>query len=140
MRRLRSQNPIGAAPLRVVPQSLGAHGQARLLKSSFEQSGMELADDVSGYGTGLPKDAVPGEDLMIGDDIVRTQGSQLAQHGLRGVRRLVHERRAVASARLSGSFDTLLTTRLKALRQKAGQAGESTHREAEIDLLAGQSI
>jgi len=101
---------------------------------------MELADDVSGYGTGLPKDAVPGEDLMIGDDIVRTQGSQLAQHGLRGVRRLVHERRAVASARLSGSFDTLLTTRLKALRQKAGQAGESTHREAEIDLLAGQSI
>ena len=102
---------------------------------------MELADDVSGYGTGLPKDAVPGEDLVItDDDVVRTQGSQLAQHRLRGVSRLVHERRAVASARLSGGFDTLLTACLEALRQKASQAGESTHRIAEIDLLASQSI
>jgi hypothetical protein len=102
---------------------------------------MELADDVSGYGTGLPKDAVPGEDLVIiSDDVVRTQGSQLAQHRLRGISRLVHERRAVASARLSGGFDTLLTACLEALRQKASQAGESTHRIAEIDLLASQSI
>ncbi len=141
MRSLRSQNPIRAAPFRVVPQSLGAQCQARLLKSSFEQSGMELTDDVSGIGTGLPKDAVPGEDLVvIGDDVVRTQGSQLAQHRLRGVSRLVHERRAVAPARLSGGFDTLLTACLQALRQKAGKAGESTHRKAEVDLLAGQSI
>jgi len=29
---------------------------------------------------------------------------------------------------------------LEALREKAGQAGESTHRIAEIDWLAGQSI
>jgi hypothetical protein len=102
---------------------------------------MELADDVSSYGTGLPKDTVPGEDLVIiGDDVVRTQGSQLAQHRLWGVSRLVHERRAVASARLSGGFDTLLTSCLEALRQKASQAGESTHRIAEIDLLASQSI
>ena len=141
MRSLSSQNPIRAAPFRVVPQSLGAHCQARLLKGSFEQSGMELADDVSGYGTGLPKDAVPGEDLVItDDDVVRTQGSQLAQHRLRGVSRLVHERRAVASARLSGGFDTLLTACLEALRQKASQAGESTNRIAEIDRLASQSI
>lgn len=141
MRRLDSQNPICAAPFRVVPQSLGAHCQARLLKGSFEQSGMKLTDDVSGYGTGLPKDAVPGEDLgTIGDDVVRTQGSQLAQHRLQGDSRLVHQRRAVSSARLSGGFDTLLTPCLKALRQKASQTGESTHRIAELDLLASQSI
>jgi hypothetical protein len=115
--------------------------EARLLKGSFEQSGMELADDVSGYGTGLPKDAVPGEDLVIiGDDVVRTQWSQLAKHRVRRVSSRVHERRAVAPARLSGGFDTLLTACLEALRQKAGQAGESTHRVAEIDLLASQSI
>ena len=102
---------------------------------------MELADDVSGFGTGLPKDAVPGNDLvLIGYDVVRTDGSQLAQHRLRGVSRLVHQRRAVAPARLSGGFDALLTLRLEALRQKAGQAFESTHRIAEIDLLASQSI
>jgi hypothetical protein len=141
MRSLDSQNPIRAAPVRVVPQSLGAHYQARLLKGSFEQSGMELADDVSGHRTGLPKDAVPGEDLVtIGDDVVRTQGSQLAQHRLQGVSRLVHERRAVASACLSGGFDTFRTACLEALRQKASQAGESTHRIAEIDLFANQSI
>jgi hypothetical protein len=141
MRSLVSQNPIRAASFRVVPQSLGAHSQACLLKGSFEQSGMELADDVSGYSTGLPKDAVPGEYLaIIGDDVVRAQGSQLAQHRLRGVSGLVHERRAVASACLSGGFDTLLTTCLEALRQKASQAGEATHRKAEIDLLASQSI
>ncbi len=102
---------------------------------------MELADDCSGYGTGFPKDAVPGEDLVIiGDDVVRTQGSQFAQHGLRGISRLVDERRAVASARLSGGFDTVLTAGLKALGQEAGQAGESTHRIAEFDPLASQSI
>jgi hypothetical protein len=101
---------------------------------------MELADNVSGYGAGLPKDAVPGEDLVIGDNVVRTQGSQLAQHRLREVSRLVHERRAVAAACLSGGFDALLTARLEALRQKASEAGESTHRIAEIDLLASQSI
>ena len=141
MRSLGSQNPVGAAPFRVVPESLGAQRQARLLKGSFEQSGMELADDVSGYGTGLPKDAVPGEDLVIiGDDVVRTQGSQLAQHRLRGVSRRAHERRAVTPARLSGRFDTLLTACLEALRQKASQAGETTHRIAEIDRLASQPI
>jgi hypothetical protein len=141
MRSLRSQDPIRAAPFRVVTQGLGAHCQARLPKGSFEQSGMELTDDVSGYGTGLPKDAVPGEDLaIIGNDVVRTQRSQLVQHGLRGVSLLVHERRAVPSARLSGGFDTLLTACLEALRQKASQAGESTHRIAELDLLASQSI
>jgi hypothetical protein len=102
---------------------------------------MELADDVAGYRTGLPKDAVPGEDLVIiGDDVVRTQGSQLAQHRVGGVSRPVHERRAVAPAGLSGGFDTLLTACLEALRQKASQAGESTHRIAEIDLPASQSI
>src|ERR1700694_3889696 len=102
---------------------------------------MELADDVAGYGTGLPKDAVSGENLVIiGDDVVRTQGSQLAQHRLRGVSRRVDERRTVAPARLSGGFDTLLTARLEALRQKASQAGESTHRIAELDQLASQSI
>jgi len=102
---------------------------------------MELADDVAGYGTGLAKDAVPGEDLVIlGEDVVRTQGSQLAQHRLRGVSRLVRECRAVASARLSCGFDTVLTACLEALRQKTSQAGESTHRIAEIDLLASQSI
>jgi hypothetical protein len=141
MRNLGSQNPIRAAPFRVVHQRLGAHCQARLLKGPFKQSSMELADDVSGYGTGLPKDAVPGEDLVIiGDDVVRTEGSQLAQHRLQGISRLVHERRAVASARLSGGLDTLLTACLEALRQKASQAGESTHGIAEIDLLASQSI
>jgi len=141
MRRLGSQNPIRAARFRVVPQSLGAHCQARLLKGSFEQSGLELADDVSGYSTGLPKDAVPGEDLVIvGNDVVRTQRSQLVQHGLRGVSLLVHERRAVAPARVSSGFDTLLTACLEALRQKASQAGESTHRIAEVDRLASQSI
>jgi hypothetical protein len=141
MYNLSSQNPIRAAPFRVVPQSLGAQCQPRLLKGSFEQSGMELADDVSGHCTGFPKDAVPGEDLVIiGDDVVRTQGSQLAQHRLWGVCWPVHERRAVASARLSGGFDTLLTACLEALRQKASQSGESTHRIAEIDLLASQSI
>jgi hypothetical protein len=141
MRSLSSQNPIRAAPFRVVPQSLGAHCKAGLLKGSFEQSGMELADNVASYGTGLPKDAVPGDDLVIaGDDVVRTQGSQRAKHRLRGVRRLVHKRRAVASARISGGFDTLRTARLEALRQKASQAGESTYRIAEIDLSAGQSV
>jgi hypothetical protein len=141
MRRLGSQKLICAAPFRIVPESFSTHRQARLLKGSFEQSGMELADDVSGYGTGLPKDAVPGEDLVtIRDDVVRAQGSQLAQHSLRGIRRLVHERRAVASARLSGGSDTLLTACLEALCQKAGQTGKPTHRKAEIDLLAGQSI
>jgi hypothetical protein len=141
MRNLGSQNPIRTAPFRVVPQSLGAHRQARPLKSSFEQSGMKLADDLSGCGTGLPKDAVPSDYLVIiGDDIVRTKRSQVAQHGLRGVSSLAHERRAVASARLSGGFDTVMTACLEALRQKARQAGESTDRIAEIDLLAGQSI
>jgi hypothetical protein len=141
MRSLCCQKPICAAPFRVVPQSLGAHCQACLLKGSFEQSGMELADDVSGYGTGLPKDAVPGKDLIIiGEDVVRTKWSQLAQHGVRGVSPLIHERRAVASARLSGGFDTLHAACLEALRQKASQAFESTHRIAEIDLLASQSI
>jgi hypothetical protein len=125
----------------VVPQSLRPDRQARLLKGSFEQSRMELADDGSGCDTGLSKDAVPGEDLVIvGDDIVRTQGSQLAEHRLRGVSQLVHERRAVAPARFSGGFDTLRTARLEALCQKACQAGKSTHGIAEIDLLAGQSI
>ena len=141
MRSLGSQNPIRAARFRVVPQSLRAHCQARLLKGSFEQSGMELADDVSGCGTGLPKDAVPGKDLVIiGNDVVRTQRSQLVQHGLRGVSLLVHERGAVAPARVSSGFDTLLTACLEALRQKAGQAGESTHWKAEIDRLASQPI
>ncbi|MHB8500543.1 MAG: hypothetical protein ACYDHE_06290 [Candidatus Acidiferrales bacterium] len=141
MRSLSSQNPICAPPFGVVPQRLGAQYQARLLKGSLEQSGMELADDFAGRGTGLPKDAVPGQDLVIiGHDVVRTQGSQLAQHRLRGVSGLVHERRAVASARLSGGFDTLLTACLEALSQKASQAGESTHRIAEIDRLASQSI
>ena len=102
---------------------------------------MELADDDSGHGAGLPKDAVPGKDMaVISDDVVRTQGSQLPQHRLRGFSRLAHERGAVASARLSGGFDTLLTACLEALCQKASQAGESTHRKAEIDLLASQSI
>jgi hypothetical protein len=111
------------------------------LKGSFEQSGMELADDVHGYGTGLPKDAVPGEDLVaIDDDVVRTQGSQLAQHRLRGVNRCVYERCAVAPARFSGGLDTLPTACLEALRQKASEAGETTHRIAEIDLLASQPI
>ena len=102
---------------------------------------MEFADDVSSCLTGLTKDAVPGEDLVIaGHDVVGTQRSQLAQHRLRRISRLVHERRAVASARLSRSFNTFLTACLEALRQQAGQAGESTHRIAEIDLLASQSI
>ncbi len=137
MRSLGSQNPIGAAPFRVVPQRLGAQCQARLLKGAFEQSGMELADNVSGYDTGLPKDAVPGEDLVvIGDDVIRTQGSQLAQHRPRGVSRPVHQRRAVAPARHSSGFDTLQTACLESLRQKASQAREATHRKAEIDLLA----
>lgn len=141
MRSLGSQNPIRATQLRVVPQRLDAHCQAGLLKGSFEQSGMELADDVPGYGTGLPKDAVPGKYLaVIGDDVVRTQRSQLAEDRLRGISRLVHERLAVAPARLSGGFDALLTPCLEALRQKAGQASEATHRKAEIDLLAGQPI
>jgi hypothetical protein len=141
MRSLSRQDPIRAAPFSVVPESFGAYWQAGLLKGSFEKSGVELADDVSGYGTGLPKDAVPGKNLVISvDDVVRTEGSQLAQHELRGVSRLVHERRPIASASLSGGFDTLLTACLEALRQKAGQAGESTHRIAEIDLLASQSI
>ena len=141
MRSLGSQNPIRAAEFRVVPQSLGAQRQARLLKGPLEQAGLELADDVSGYGTGLPKDAVPGENLaVIGHDVVRTKGSQLLQHRLRGVSRLFHERRAVAPARLPGGFDALLTPCLETLRQKAGQAGEATDRKAEIDLLAGQPI
>jgi hypothetical protein len=141
MRSLCSQNPIHAAPFRVVPESLGSYSQARLLKGAFKQSSMELADHDSGDGTGLPKDAVPCEDLVIIDhDVIRTQGSQLAQHRLRGVSRRVHERRAVAPTCLSGGFDTLLPACLKARRQKAGQAGVSTHRIAEIDLLAGQSI
>jgi hypothetical protein len=102
---------------------------------------MELADDSSGCDTGLSKDAVPGEDLVIvGDDVVRTQGSQLAQDRLRGISQLVHERRAVSPARFSGGFDTFLTARLEALRQQAREASKSTHGIAEIDLLAGQSI
>ncbi len=141
MRRLDSQSPIRATQLRVVPQSLDAHCQAGLLKGSFEQSSVELADDVPGYGTGLPKDAVPGKYLaVIGDDVVRTQRSQLAEDRLRGISRLVHERLAVAPARLPGSFDALLTPCLEALRQKPSQAGESTHWIAEINLLAGQPI
>jgi len=138
---LSSQNPIRAAPFRVVPDSFGAYCQARLPKGSFEKSGVELADNVSGYSTGLPKDAVPGQNLVIiGHDVVRTEVSQLAQHRLRGVSRLVHERLAVAPARISGGFDTLLAACSEALRQKASQAGESPHRIAEIDLLASQSI
>jgi len=138
---LSSQNPIRTAPFRVVPQRLRPYRQARLLKGSFEQSGMELADDGSGCDTGLSKDAVLGEDLVVvGDDVVRAQGSQLAQHRLRGVSQLVHERRAVSPARCSGGFDTLLTARLETLCQEACQAGKSTHGIAEIDLLAGQSI
>jgi hypothetical protein len=91
MRKLRSQNPIRAAPFRVALQGFCAYCQARLLKGAFEQSGMELADDVSSYGTGLPKYAVPGKDLaVIGDDIVRTHGSQLPQHRLWGLSRLAH--------------------------------------------------
>src|SRR6202022_1144995 len=83
----------------------------------------------------------PGKNLVtIGHDVVRTEGSQLAQHRLWGVSRLANERHAVAPARLSGRFDALLTACLEALRQKASQAGESTHRIAEIDLLASQSI
>jgi len=141
MRSLDSQNPISAAPFRVVPQSLGAHCQARLLKGSFEHSGMELANDGSGDGTGLPKNAVPSEDLaVIGHDVVRTQGTQVAQYRLRGVSRLVHERRAVASTRLTCGVDTLQTATLEALRQQGSQSGESTHRVAEIDLLASQPI
>ena len=141
MRSLGSQNPIRTTPLREVPKSLGAHCQACLLKGSFEQSGMELADDDSGYRTGLPKDAVPGHDLVIiAYEVVRTQGRQLAQHRRRRVSPLGHERRAVAPAGLSGGFDTLLTARLEALRQEASKAGESTYRIAEIDLLASQSI
>jgi hypothetical protein len=141
MYSLRSQNPIRAAPFRVIPESLHAHSQARLLKGSFDQSGMELADDVGGCGAGLPKDAIAGQDLIgIGDDIVRTQGSQLAQHRFWGAGRLVYERRAVPSARLPGGLDTLPTTCLETLRQEAGQTREATHRKAEIDLLAGQSI
>jgi hypothetical protein len=102
---------------------------------------MQFANDIFGYRTGLPKDAVPGEDLaIIRDHVVRAQWSQLTEHGLRGVSRFVHERCAVASARFSGGFDTFLTARLETLCQKASQAGESTHRIAEIDLLAGQAI
>ena len=141
MRNLSSQNPILTTPVRVVPHCLGSHRQARLPKSSFEQSGMEFADDVSSDGTRLPKDAVAGEDLaVIGDHVVRTQWSQLPQHRLRRVSRLTHERRAVAPPRLSRRFDTLLTACSETLRQKAGQAGKATHRKAEIDLLAGQSV
>jgi hypothetical protein len=141
MSNLDSQNPICAAPLFIVPQSLGAQGQARLLKGSFEQSGMELADDGSGFGAGLPKDAVPGEDVVvICENVVRAQGSQLAQHRLHGVSRFVHDRFAVAPACLPGGFDTLLTLVLEAFRQKAGQAFEASHRIGEIDLSAGQSI
>ena len=40
----------------------------------------------------------------------------------------------------SAGFDTILTACLEALRQEASQASESTHRIAEIDLLASQSI
>ena len=101
---------------------------------------MELADDVSGYSTGLPKDAVPGKDVAVGDDVVRSQGSQLPQHRLWGLSRLVHERRAVAPARHSGRFDTLQTTCLEAFRQKSRQTSKATHWKAEIDLLASQSI
>jgi len=76
MCNLGSQKPIGAASFRVVPQSLGAECHARLLKGPFEQPGMELADDVSGYRTGFTEDAVPGQDLLVmGHDVVRTQGS-----------------------------------------------------------------
>ena len=141
MRMLGSQNPIRTAPLGVVPHRLGAHRQARLLKSTFEQPRVELADDVSGFDAGLPKDAVSGDDIVIiDDDVIRTQGSQLAQDRLRGPGRLAHERRAIAPARHSGRFDTLLAACLEAFRQKAGQAGEAPHRKAEIDLLVSQSI
>jgi hypothetical protein len=141
MYSLGSQNPIRAAPLRVIPEGLYAHSKARLLKSSFDQSGMELADDLWRRCAGLPKDAIPGQDLIvIGQDIVRTEGSQLAQHRFWGAGRLVHQRRAVAAARLPGGLDTLPTTRLETLRQEVGQTGEATHRKAEIDLLPGQSI
>jgi hypothetical protein len=141
MCRLGSQNAIRAAQFRVVPQSLGTHWQASLLKCSFEQSGMKLADDTSGYYTGLPKDAVPRKDMAVsGNDIVRTKGRQLTQHRLRGVSRLVHERRDVAASCLSGGFDALRALCLQALRQKPGQAGEPTHWKAEIDLLVRQPI
>jgi len=46
----------------------------------------------------------------------------------------------LAAARLPGGLDTLRTTCLEALRQEAGQAGETTHWIAEIDLLASKSI
>jgi hypothetical protein len=130
-----------ATPFRVVPQGVDAQCQARLLKGSFEQSGMELADDVSSYNAGLPKDAVPGQDLVLrGHDVVRTQRNQLPQHRLHGRSRLAHERGTVTPARLSGGFHALLAARLEALRQKNRKAAEATHRKAEIDLLAGQSI
>jgi hypothetical protein len=102
---------------------------------------VELADDVWGYGAGLPKDAIPSHDLIvIGNDVIRTEGSQLAQHRFRGAGRLVHERRAVAASSLPGGLDSFLTTCLEALRQEVGEASEATHRIAEIDLLASQSI
>jgi hypothetical protein len=141
MHSLGSQKPIRTTPFRVVPQSLGSQCQARLLKSSFEQSSMEFADDVASYRTRLPKDAVAGENLaVIGDHVVRTQWSQLPQHRLRGVSRRAHERPAVAPPRLSRRFDALLTACSETLRQKAGQAGKAPHRKAEIDLLASQSV
>lgn len=141
MRSLSSQNLIRAAPCLVVPKSLDAQRQARLPKGSFEQSGVKLADDVSCFGTGLPKDAIPGNDLVVvDDDVLGTQGSQIAQYRLRGVSGFVHERRAVASAGLPGGLDTLLTTCLEAVRQNAGQAFEASHRIGEIDLSAGQPI
>jgi hypothetical protein len=141
MLSLGCQNPIRTTPFRIVPQSLDAHRQASLMKGSFEQTGMELADDDSGTRAGLPEDAVPGNDLVIvACDVVSTQGSQLAKHRLRRASLLVHERGAVAPTRLSGGVDTLLTACLEVLRQKAGQPLESTHRKAEIDLSTSQSI
>ena len=62
------------------------------------------------------------------------------QHRLRGVSRLAYERCAIASTRLSGGINSLLAECSEALRQKAGEARESTHRIAEVDLLASKSI
>jgi len=79
MRRLGSQKPIRAAQFGEVPQGLSAHFQPRLLEGAFEQTGVELADDVWNEGARLPKDAVPGDDLVtIPNDVVGTEGSQLS--------------------------------------------------------------
>lgn len=102
---------------------------------------MELADDVSGCRTRLPKDAVAGDEpAIIRDDVLRTQRSQLVQHRLRRVMRLADKRRAVAPPRLPCRFDTFTTARLEALRQEACQAGEAPCGEGEVDLPARQSV